>query len=185
MNLESKKQAYHLDDLRINKNYIVEDLCDGICTDRQYRRYISGYSVLPFSKLKKFCSRLNISISDFYYSLSQKDRTAYSSLVKIYNSTILGDTDKAKYDFKHFRHLNSLDEQNLRFYDSIGIRINYDNEQTNDITTLNLLKKHSNYQNTSKNNAFDFVDKTGMDGLLIGGASLNGSEFVRIVNLFE
>ena len=33
-------------------------------------------------------------------------------------------------------------------------------------------------------NAFDFVDKTGMDGLLVGGASLNGSEFVRIVNLF-
>jgi triosephosphate isomerase len=34
-------------------------------------------------------------------------------------------------------------------------------------------------------NAFDFVDKTGMNGLLIGGASLNGSEFVRIVKLFE
>ena len=33
-------------------------------------------------------------------------------------------------------------------------------------------------------NAFDFVDKTGMDGLLIGGASLNASEFVRIVKLF-
>lgn len=33
-------------------------------------------------------------------------------------------------------------------------------------------------------NAFDFVDKTGMDGLLIGGASLNGSEFVRIAGLF-
>ena len=34
-------------------------------------------------------------------------------------------------------------------------------------------------------NAFDFVDKTGMNGLLIGGASLNGSEFARIVNLFK
>lgn len=33
-------------------------------------------------------------------------------------------------------------------------------------------------------NAYDFVDKTGMDGLLIGGASLNGSEFVKIVGLF-
>ena len=34
-------------------------------------------------------------------------------------------------------------------------------------------------------NAYDFVSKTGMNGLLIGGASLNGSEFVKIVNLFE
>lgn len=33
-------------------------------------------------------------------------------------------------------------------------------------------------------NALDFVDKAGMDGLLVGGASLNASEFVRIVNLF-
>ena len=34
-------------------------------------------------------------------------------------------------------------------------------------------------------NAFDFVDKTGMNGLLIGGASLNGNEFARITRLFE
>lgn len=33
-------------------------------------------------------------------------------------------------------------------------------------------------------NALDFVDKAGMDGLLVGGASLDASEFVRIVNLF-
>ncbi len=33
-------------------------------------------------------------------------------------------------------------------------------------------------------NALDFVDKTRADGLLIGSVSLNGSEFVRIVNLF-
>ncbi|MBW6441096.1 triose-phosphate isomerase [Patescibacteria group bacterium] len=33
-------------------------------------------------------------------------------------------------------------------------------------------------------NAFDIVNKTGMNGLLVGGASLNASEFLRIVNLF-
>ncbi len=33
-------------------------------------------------------------------------------------------------------------------------------------------------------NAYDFVRKANTDGLLIGGASLNVGEFVRIVNLF-
>ncbi len=33
-------------------------------------------------------------------------------------------------------------------------------------------------------NALEFTDQTGMNGLLVGGASLNASEFVRIVNLF-
>lgn len=33
-------------------------------------------------------------------------------------------------------------------------------------------------------NAFDIVEKTGADGLLIGGASINASEFVRIADLF-
>jgi triosephosphate isomerase len=33
-------------------------------------------------------------------------------------------------------------------------------------------------------NASDFVNKAGIDGLLIGGASLNASEFIRIANLF-
>jgi triosephosphate isomerase len=32
-------------------------------------------------------------------------------------------------------------------------------------------------------NASDFVNKAGIDGLLVGGASLNASEFVRIANL--
>ena len=36
---------------------------------------------------------------------------------------------------------------------------------------------------TSKN-ALDFLDNSGMNGLLIGGASLNGSEFARIAGLF-
>ncbi len=34
-------------------------------------------------------------------------------------------------------------------------------------------------------NALDFLNDAGMDGLLIGGASLNGSEFLRIVNLIN
>lgn len=33
-------------------------------------------------------------------------------------------------------------------------------------------------------NGLDFVEKANTDGLLVGGASLNASEFVRIVNLF-
>ena len=37
---------------------------------------------------------------------------------------------------------------------------------------------------TSKN-ASDFINGAGADGLLVGGASLNGSEFVRIVNLLN
>ncbi len=36
---------------------------------------------------------------------------------------------------------------------------------------------------TSKN-ALNFLDSAGMNGLLVGGASLNASEFLRIVNLF-
>jgi len=35
---------------------------------------------------------------------------------------------------------------------------------------------------TSKN-ALDFPDNSGMNGLLIGGASLNGSEFNKIIKL--
>jgi len=33
-------------------------------------------------------------------------------------------------------------------------------------------------------NAFDFVNKSEVNGLLVGGASLDGNEFARIVNLF-
>ena len=34
-------------------------------------------------------------------------------------------------------------------------------------------------------NALDFLDNAGMNGLLVGGASLNGNEFARIVNIAQ
>ena len=33
-------------------------------------------------------------------------------------------------------------------------------------------------------NAFDYIKKAGFQGLLIGGASLNSKEFIKIINLF-
>lgn len=158
MNNESLIQAHHLDDIRNHKKITVEELCDGICNDRTYRRYISGSSILPFSKLKEFCNKLDISISDFFYSLSQKDRKVYSLLANLYDLLITKKNQKAKKEFQSFKYKNQLDSQNLRFYNYIGIRLNYNNEDTNEQSTLQLLKKQCNYDAFHNRTAFDFVD---------------------------
>jgi len=94
--------------------------------------------------------------------------------------------------------------QNSKFkitYEPIWAIGSGETPSVNEIMSVNLLIKKiiSNLYNretaekisilyggsVNSKNAFDFVDKTGMDGLLIGGASLDGSEFVRIAKLFE
>jgi len=158
MNNESILQAQHLDDIRNHKKVTVEELCDGICNDRTYRRYVSGFSVLPFTKLKKFCNKLEISISDFFYSLSQKDRKVYSSLANIYDLLISKDFETSKKAFEKFKYRNQLDSQNLRFYNYIEIRLNYDSEFTSEQSTFQLLRTQCKYDTLNKKAAFDFVD---------------------------
>ena len=65
-----KKAIIHLDNIRIQKNMTVEKLCDGICGDRQYRKYVSGYTNISEKRLMEFVNKLGISARDFYFSLS-------------------------------------------------------------------------------------------------------------------
>ena len=74
------RYIYHLDSIRIKKKVTVEKMCNGICSDRQYRKYLSGINNISDQKIMDFCNNLSISPRDFYYSLNEKDLYEYQEI---------------------------------------------------------------------------------------------------------
>lgn len=181
MKLESMLQAQHLDDIRINKNVTIEDLCDGITDSRQFRRYKSGYSDLPFSKLKAFCDKLKISLNDFYYSLLQKDRKIYSKLAEIYDTCQASDYDEAQEKLNRFSNANGLDNQNKKFYDFLNLYLNYHFGRTSTIDTIAKLKSKCSYEKLKKQKVFDFIDILYINLIMITETNIGINKSVNLL----
>ncbi|MFK5883477.1 MAG: helix-turn-helix domain-containing protein, partial [Candidatus Izemoplasma sp.] len=94
MNDFSIKYAYTLDDIRRQKKITITNLCDGICSDRQYRRYMSGEHLLSQEKIYTFCEKLGISPGDFFYASLSKDKFDYRELYTLYSFLLSHQFDK-------------------------------------------------------------------------------------------
>ena len=153
----SMLQANHLDEIRVQKVMTVEDLCDGICTDRQYRRYLSGDSILSYGQLVKFCDKLNIGINDFYYSLGQKDRYTFKQLEEVYQLIYAKKFDESYESLKAIDK-TILDSSNTRFYNYILLRLKFEKHIFNENDVMKEIHENNIYDNLKKSNIYDFVD---------------------------
>lgn len=94
---------YHVDNLRRKKKMTVEELCFGICSDRQYRRLLSGEQNISDFKIDQFCNMLGISIKDFYYSASEKDKFEYRRIAILYTNLNNSDFEQYLSNLKLFK----------------------------------------------------------------------------------
>lgn len=150
--------AYHLDKLRKQKGYCVEEFVFGICSDRQYRRYISGENIVPSSNISKFCEKLGISLSDFFYSLNKKDRYDYRKLSKIYHTVINHNLNEAEKLISNLRTPKLFDQQNYKFYQYLQIRINYEKDKINTDELYKNIFEVINLNHLQQGNFYSFVD---------------------------
>ncbi len=154
---QSLLQSYHLDNIRIKRGMTVEHLTEGICTDRQYRRYVSGDSILRLDMLNKFCDKLNIGINDFFYSLVQKDHLIYTELVSAYRALNNKNFDQCIDILKEI-DVDSLDLSNKNFYDFIYLKLQHEKKVISDINVMSKLIESKIYENLFKTEIYDFID---------------------------
>ena len=136
----------------------VEELCDGICGDRQYRKYLSGDTNISEKRLMEFVNKLGISARDFYYSLYDKDRYDFNEIKNLY----------IKLEHKNYTDftstLDSLSKQedlslhNQRFLTFIQTKYLLDKKDILETTAVSRFSKICEYPRCIDKNVFDFVD---------------------------
>ncbi len=154
----NKLYAYHIDELRRNSKIRVADFCNGICSDRQYRRYISGDQTISQKNINLFCEKLGLQPSDFYNSFYRQDNNEYQKVLKLYNCINANEYEKSELIFKELRNYKFLNVQTNRWFDYCQIRHNHLVNKISKYTTFDLYSEIIDYPSCLSKKMFDFVD---------------------------
>ena len=149
---------YHLDNLRRSKKITVEFFCEGICSDRQYRRLLSGEQNVSDQKIADFCNKLGISTIDFYYSANEKDKYEYSKIVKLYNHLSIAEYEKLQIDYDKVKKERLVNNQNKRFLSFCLLKYQYLTRNIQDRDCIKDLSALCDYPKCLHHKTFDFVD---------------------------
>lgn len=143
----------------------VNELCEGICSDRQYRKYLTGDNNISDQRIMEFCEKLGISARDFYFSLNEKDAYEFDKIRNIYLSILKKDYDKATQLLKQIQNIDALNIQNERFIHYCLIRSAYEQGKINALNALKQATKLVNYPECEHNDVFDFVEFLDIDSM--------------------
>jgi len=149
---------YHLDNLRRGRKITVESFCSGICSDRQYRRLLSGEQNVSDQKLYEFCNKLGISTKDFYYSANEKDKYEYSKIAKLYQYLNKSNYKDFEVELKKIKKDRLVSVQNERFLEFCIIKYHYVMGKITNKQTVEKLALICSYPNSINYKNFDFVD---------------------------
>lgn len=150
--------AYHIDELRRSSKIKVSDFCDGICSDRQYRRYISGAQIITQKNINLFCDKLELSTSDFFNSFYIHDKKEYQRVFILYNSINNGNLESARNIIDDFVNYKFLNIQNNRWFDYCKIKVNHLSGKITIYNALDDYKVLVDYPKCIEKKIFDFVD---------------------------
>jgi transcriptional regulator with XRE-family HTH domain len=153
-----QQYMFHLDNIRLKKNITIKELCDGICDDRQYRKYRSGDNNISDIRLLEFCEKLGISSRDFYFTLNEKDAYDFNVLKNLYSLIVNHKFSDAKKILDRGFKYSYLTIQNRRLLEYCKIRFFYMQKEFNGDQAVREISKNIDIQKCCKKEVFDFVD---------------------------
>lgn len=158
MEIDRKRYIYHLDDIRQKKNMTVAELCDGVCSERQYRKYLSGTNNISDARITEFCDVLGISTRDFYYSINTADIYEYKKVENIYNLILEKKYEEANEKMSEFKDRDQMTTQNAKYLAYCEARYRFELKIDYVDETHKTLSELINYPACSNNTVFDIVD---------------------------
>ncbi len=181
MNLDRMRYIYHLDDIKTKKNMTTKELCHDICSDRQYRKYLTGDNNISDSRITEFCDKLSISTRDFYYSLNKADIYEFDSIREIYNLLITKKYKAVASNLKSLSDISKLSVQNKRFLDYCIIRYNHELKIIHTDSVVLSAKKLAKYPECFNNEIFDFVDILAINLISVIEVSVGKKESLELL----
>jgi hypothetical protein len=154
----STKYMYHLDDIRRNRKINVIEFCNDICTERQYRRYLSGENQLSQKNLSLFIEKLNMTDMDFYNSFHRHDEDEYLKISRIYNHINNEKYDKAYDEVDSLKNKKFLGKLSHDFYKFCIILLHHNSGDYSDMYAIDLFAKLINYPQCLEKKSFNFVE---------------------------
>lgn len=152
------KYALHLDDIRRSSKIKVSEFCNGICSDRQYRRYLNGEQTITQNNIMLFSDKLGLRPSDFYTSYYTKDIYESQKIYQVYRDIWDYKFDDAKDNLDKLDKHEFRDVQAKNLYGYCKIVINHHFKKITMLQAYDQYKELIDYSSYLDKKIFNFVD---------------------------
>lgn len=166
--MENKAREFGLfiDGLRLERNISREDLCYGIMSLSQYKRYLRGDTSIPNGKLVLLADKLKFSINDIYGLFGKKHNENYKKIWKIYGLIKTNESKKALLLSQDLKQDVLVSQYNKLFYDYCMIKIQHNLKMVSDIHVLNLYSDLIDYPACTNNDSYNMVEISTLIGIV-------------------
>ena len=158
--MENKAREFGLfiDGLRLERGVSREDLCDGIMSLSQYKRYLRGDTSIPNGKLVQIAERLKFSIADIHLLFGKKHNEELNKISSIYRLIRVNNYQEAFKESQLVKKEIIVSEYNKLFFDFCLIKLQYALKMVSDVHVLDLYSKLIDYPNCANNESFNIVE---------------------------
>jgi len=158
MSNEIREFGLFLDGLRIERNISREDLCEGIISLSQYKRYLRGDTSVPNGKLVMIADRLKFSISDIHFLFNKNHNKEYNKILAIYDLIKEEQFQKAYTLAQNMLNTVLVSEYNKLFFDFCYIAIQHSLKMVSDVHVLELFSNLIDYPNCANNEKYNMIE---------------------------
>lgn len=181
MKNETREFGLFIDGLRLERGYSREELCEGIMSLSQYKRYLRGDTSIPNSKLVAIADRLKFSITDLHTLFTVKHNNEYTKLLGIYELIKSDKFKEAHEEILKLRNDVIVSEYNNLFYDFCSLRVQHALKMVSDVHVLGLYSKLINYPQNTENMSFNMVEITVLVEIVRISAQIDNYEPLNIM----
>ncbi|MCK5388242.1 MAG: helix-turn-helix transcriptional regulator [Candidatus Izimaplasma sp.] len=181
MENDAREFGLFIDGLRLERSISREDLCEGIMSLSQYKRYLKGDTSIPNGKLVQIAERLKFSIADVHLLFSKKHN---EELNKIYSIYRLIRTNSYKEAYKESQLMKKdviVSEYNKLFFDFCLIKLQHALKMVSDVHVLQLYSNLIDYPNCANNDSFNIVEISALIEIVTISSNMDNFEPSQIM----
>ena len=158
--MENKAREFGLfiDGLRLERNISREDLCDGIMSLSQYKRYLRGDTSIPNGRLILIADRLKFSINELHILFSRKYDNDKNRVLHLYK---LVHEQKVNEAYELGRQLGKesfLSDYASQMFDFCMLILQHSLNLVSDVHVLDLYSKLIDYPNCIHKSSFNMIE---------------------------
>lgn len=173
--------VHHIDFLKRDANITTNHFVDGVCSDRHYRRCLSGESIMSQKFFNQLLQKLNISPSEFYHSFNDVERYEMDQLAKLFNTTMDNQFEQADKMINEFKKHPFKSKEASDFFRLSEIYTEYNLGRSNQYDAVEQYKDLINYPAILDKKFFTFLEFASMQQMALISSNYGNYEIAEEV----
>ncbi len=164
--MKSFELTNYLERLRAARNISQEFFTTGITSLRQYRRYLSGESDIPFQVIDKFCDRLGIQTINLMRELETARIDESKDVDAFYNHVVYNNHEKVNELRDAYSNKQFIDSENKMLFEHANILYDFMTQKINADIAAQKNKNLIHFEKINKQSIFSLTEMLIMTSLL-------------------